>query len=120
MSTHAVKVSEDVMEDLRDTAALQNRSIAGQAEYWMRLGRAVERDPRLSFALVEQALRGLVPPAQLSGDQQEEYLDRLEDMQDAPSAAEEAFFADRRRRGVGVGMDDAGLIVRQAANVKLS
>lgn len=115
-----VKVSDEMIEVLRDTAALQQRSIAGQAEYWMRLGRAVERDPRLSFALVEQALRGLVPPAQLSGDQQEEYLDRLEDMQDAPSATEEAFFADRRRRGVGVGMDDAGLIVNQVSAGKPS
>lgn len=62
---------------------------------------------------VDLALRGLLSPGKLDRDQQEEYFDRLEVMQLQPSAVEEAFFADRRRRGVGVGMDEDGNIVFQ-------
>jgi hypothetical protein len=111
--SQAVKISDTEMDALREAAALQSRSISGQAEHWMRLGRAFERDERFGFAKVEQALKGLLAPMELSAEQQEDYFDRLEAMQLTSTVTEEEFFADRRRRGVGVGMDDAGNIVRQ-------
>lgn len=113
--SQAVKVSDEVMALLREAAALQSRSIAGQAEHWLRLGRAFERDPRFGFTQVEQALRGLVPPMDLSESQQEDYFDRLEERLLAPSAKATAFFEDRRRRGVGVGMDEAGNMVYEGS-----
>ena len=112
--SQAVKISDTEMEALREAAALQSRSISGQAEHWMRLGRAFERDERFGFAKVEQALRGLVAPMDLSAEQQEEYFDRFEASLHKPSKVAQDFFADRRQRGVGVGMDDAGNIVHQA------
>lgn len=47
----------------------------------------------------------------LSFDDQEAFLDQLEALQDVPTEAELAFFADRRLRGVGVGMDDERQLV---------
>ena len=111
--SHAIKISDSEMVILREAAAQQSRSIAGQAEHWMRLGRAFERDPRFGFAKVEQALKGLISPDELNDAEQEDYFERLSDSYWAPSAVEDAFFAERRQRGVGVGMDDAGNIVSQ-------
>jgi hypothetical protein len=37
-----VKLSDDLVLDARLTAAMAERSIAGQIEFWARLGRAVE------------------------------------------------------------------------------
>lgn len=44
-------------------------------------------------------------------DKQDAFLDQLESLQDLPTEAELAFFADRRLRGVGVGMDLEGRLV---------
>ncbi|WOB05887.1 hypothetical protein [Piscinibacter gummiphilus] len=64
---------------------------------------------------VTLALAGLLSPNKLNLSQQEEYLDQVEARLLLPSPLEEAFFAERRRRGVGVGMDDDGRIVFQHA-----
>lgn len=53
--------------------------------------------------------------SELSFDEQEAFLDQLEALQDQQSQAEEAFFADRRRRGLGVGMDPDGRLVYGAS-----
>ena len=65
--------------------------------------------------LTEQALKGLISPDELTASQQEEYLDGLSDEYWKASLTEDAFFEDRRQRGLGVGMDEAGNIVHQAA-----
>lgn len=111
--SQAIKISDAEMVVLREAAALQSRSIAGQAEHWMRLGRAFERDPRFGFAKVEQALKGLISPDELNDAEQEDYFEKLSASYWVPSPVEDAFFAERRRRGVGVGMDGAGNIVLQ-------
>ena len=40
------------------------------------------------------------------------WLDRFTDLMGEPGPGEEAFFADRRRRGLGVGLDENGNLVR--------
>jgi hypothetical protein len=61
---------------------------------------------------VKLALQGLISPDDLSEREQESYFDALAEIQwGPPSSTEVAFFADRRRRGMGVGMDDAGNIL---------
>lgn len=107
----AVKISDQEMDAVREAAQLHNRSISGQAEHWIRLGRAVERDPRFGIVQIEEALRGLRPVGSLDEEQQDEYFQRFADETLTPSASEEAFWADRRKRGVGVGLDDAGNLV---------
>jgi len=107
----AVKISDIEMIALREAAALQSRSLSGQAEHWLRLGRAFERDPRYGYAKVEQALKGLVSPDLLNDSEQEDYFVKLSASYWEPSPAEDAFFADMRARGEGVGMDEAGNII---------
>lgn len=63
---------------------------------------------------VRQAFEARLPLSELTGEEQEAYFDLIEALQDESTPAEEAFFAERRRRGVGVGMDDEGNIVFQA------
>jgi len=111
----AVKISDEEMQALRDAATLQSRSIAGQAEHWLRLGRAFESDPRFGYAKIEQALRGLVSPDDLSDAEQEQYFDKLGASYWDASPVEEAFFAEMRRRGEGVGIDEEGKIIYGAA-----
>jgi hypothetical protein len=110
-NAYAVEISEAEMNALREAAQLHQRSISEQAEYWLRLGRAVERDPRLGVDQVEEALKGLRPISSLSEEQQEQYFERFAAETREPSEAELAFWEDRRRRGLGVGMDEEGNIV---------
>lgn len=100
------------MRALREAAEVHNRSVSGQAEHWIRLGRAVERDPRFGFVQIEEALRGLRPVSSLTDEQQEEYFDRFAVETLVPTERERAFWEDRQRRGLGVGLDEEGNIVR--------
>ena len=59
MSQQAVKVSSAQYEALKKAAALHSRSVSGQAEHWIRLGRAVELNPDVAYSAIDSALRGL-------------------------------------------------------------
>jgi hypothetical protein len=109
---HAVKISDPEMEALREAAAVNSRSIAGQAEHWLRIGRAVERDPRFGYVQIEQALKGLRPVSSLSDEQQEEFFERFAAETLSPTERELEYWEDRQRKGLGVGMDEQGNIVR--------
>jgi hypothetical protein len=108
----AVKISDPEMEVLREAAAVNSRSISGQAEHWLRIGRAVERDPRFGYVQIEQALKGLRPVSSLSDEQQEEFFERFAAETLVPTGQERAFWEERQRKGLGVGMDEEGNIVR--------
>lgn len=68
--------------------------------------------PAVESAKVEQALRAVVAPMALHDEEQEQYFERLMAMHSKPSPAiENAFFAEQRATGTGVGMDDAGNLI---------
>lgn len=103
----AINISDGDILDLRREAAIHDRSIAAQAEYWMRLGREVERNPEMSSARVELALRGLIDPSDLmTGDEQEQFFDRLGEFMDRPSATKDAFYAEMKSRYEGLVLDE--------------
>jgi hypothetical protein len=106
----SVKFAPRFVEAARKEAALFHRSIAGQIEHWAELGRAIEAG--FPIDLVRAALEGRFPVEKLPGDQQEAFFDRLGGHLDTPSPAAEAFFAARREKGGGVGLDDDGALVR--------
>lgn len=60
-----VKVSRDLMLDARLAAEIMKRSIAGQIEYWARLGRAVETVLRGTEALALSRAGGVKPLSEL-------------------------------------------------------
>lgn len=77
--------------------------------------RFAERRSRISQERIALALDAKLELTHLNRDEQEQYFDQLEVLMDLPTPAEEEFFADRRRRGVGVGMDEAGNIVHEVS-----
>ena len=103
-TAQAVKLPGPLVDRLRDAAAIHSRSIAGQAEHWIKLGRLVEVDPRFGVLKIEQALRGELSPDDLSVEQQEAYLDRVADSHwDDASPQAAAAFAEMVDRGDLVG-----------------
>jgi len=57
--SQAVRISENEMVHLREAAALHSRSVAGQAEHWIRLGRLVERSPGFDLRRADAALAAM-------------------------------------------------------------
>jgi hypothetical protein len=57
MST-AVKVSDDLFEKARIKSKIFKRSIAGQIEYWAKIGQIVEENPDIPLPFIQDALIG--------------------------------------------------------------
>ena len=105
-----IKISDPVMLALRRASALHNRSIAGQAEFWMRLGRAVERNPDMTLIRVEQALQGLLDPSELNGDEQEQFFNGFGVAMDRPSAISDAVVGEIHRQWSGMTLDENDML----------
>jgi hypothetical protein len=109
--SQAVKISDSEYAIVREAANLNRRSLSGQAEHWLRIGRAVERNPEIAYSRIERALRGLLAVDALGGDEQEEFFDRFAVEMRTPTAEEEQFWAERNRQGLGVGLDEENNLV---------
>lgn len=109
--SNAVRISDAEMTELRRAAELNNRSISGQAEYWMRLGRAAEQNPTMTMTRIEAALRGLQPvdPGELDDDEHDELLLSLAKAPLTPQG--QAFYEKLAGDGLGVGIADDGTLV---------
>ena len=55
----SVRISEELLNDARKFSRIDHRSLAGQIEHWARLGKCVEENPDLTFALIKEILIGL-------------------------------------------------------------
>jgi hypothetical protein len=51
-----VRISEDLFNDAKRYALVQKRSVAGQVEYWARLGKAVSDNRDLPFDFIEKTI----------------------------------------------------------------
>lgn len=54
----AVRISEPLAKKARSTSKAFNRSLAGQIEYWAKMGEILENNPELSFSFVQDILMG--------------------------------------------------------------
>lgn len=109
----SIKVQSEFAELVRNAASRSHRSLAGQLEYWARIGIAVERLPA-TRKRIDDAVNGTLDAATLT----EEDLAFFEEaMAFANPTAEDdaAFAAYLRSHGGGVGVDDAGRIVKRSA-----
>lgn len=111
----SIKISDAEMETIRREAEISSRSIAGQVTHWIRIGRSIERAPEFTYDHVRDALNGNRSPDALTGEEQVVFIDEL--LAEASTSTDEqtAFFEKRRRKGLGVGLDDSGRVVKQAA-----
>ena len=55
----SVRISEELLNDARKFSRIDHRSLAGQIEHWARLGKCVEENRDLTFALIKEILIGL-------------------------------------------------------------
>jgi hypothetical protein len=104
----SVKLSAEFVDEARSEARQLHRSVAGQIEYWARLGRAAEAV--MPIAKVREALASGTAFDDLSAAAQDTLLYDLAANAGVPTPEELAFFADRREKGLGVGMVDGKLM----------
>lgn len=55
----ALKLSDDLVEDAKTTAAAEHRSVPKQIEYWARIGKAVLENPELPIRLIQDTMLSL-------------------------------------------------------------
>jgi len=106
-----VKLNDDIVDFARQEAELQDRSLGAQIAHWVRIGRAVETSGKLDHSKISAILVGEMQTRELTRAEKSVWLDRFTDLMGEAGPAEEAFFADRRRRGLGVGLDEKGNLV---------
>ena len=54
----AVKVSDDLFEKAKIKSKIFKRSIAGQIEYWAKIGQMIEDNPELPLPFLQDILMG--------------------------------------------------------------
>ena len=54
----AVKVSDDLFDKARIKSKVFKRSIAGQIEYWAKIGQMIEENPDLPLPFIQDLLTG--------------------------------------------------------------
>ena len=54
----AVKISDDLVERARIQSKVFRRSIAGQIEYWAKLGQLIEENPNRPLPFIQEILVG--------------------------------------------------------------
>ncbi|MFW8566859.1 ParD-like family protein [Orrella sp. 11846] len=63
MSTStSIRVGQELYENARSEAMIEHRTIAGQIEYWAKVGRAALDNPDLPVSFVAESLAALAEP----------------------------------------------------------
>jgi hypothetical protein len=88
-----LRISDAGMAQLRKESRRQHRTLAGQAEYWLALGRAVERSNLINFKQIQAMLDGHVTFDDLDDKEQEFAFDQFMDRMGQPSRAMTEFMA---------------------------
>ena len=55
----AVRVSDDLVMAARKFSRVENRSITGQIEHWVKIGKCAEENPDLTYELIKEILLGI-------------------------------------------------------------
>lgn len=113
----SVKISDEEMKFLREEATLASRSIAGQIEHWLRIGRAIERSPSFNYQRIRDALQGLVSPDDLGAEEQEVFFEEFaNEMSKQPSEESKAAFVRHLGKGRLVGLDEEDKLVYRSSD----
>lgn len=57
--SRAVRISDELASEAQKISRVDHRSLAGQIEYWAKLGKCAEENPDLSYTLIKEILTGL-------------------------------------------------------------
>ena len=107
----SIKLSDDIMSVVRCESGMQSRTVAEQITHWINIGRAIEQSSAFDYQHINAALAGTISPDDLSAEEQEVWFAQFGDDMTAPYDQEEAFFAQCRQLGRGVGLNDKGELV---------
>ena len=55
----AVRISDDILNEARLHSKIDNRSVAGQIEYWAKIGKCAVDNPDLSYTLIKDIIQGI-------------------------------------------------------------
>ena len=58
----SIRINHDLYEQAKQDALLEHRTIAGQIEFWARVGRASLDNPDLPVSFVAESLASLAEP----------------------------------------------------------
>ncbi|HBY05930.1 MAG: hypothetical protein UV38_C0003G0013 [candidate division TM6 bacterium GW2011_GWE2_42_60] len=54
-----VKLSDEIMSEAKTISKALNRSVAGQIEYWAKIGKIAEENPDLTYEFIKNILIAL-------------------------------------------------------------
>jgi len=54
----AINISDDLVTQARSSSEIFRRTVAGQIEYWARIGRLAEENPDIPFPFILDILKG--------------------------------------------------------------
>ena len=104
---------DDHLRKVVELAAEHNgMSVTDQIGQWIRMGQLMEEMPKSYRDDLEKEVMYRTPD-RLTYVDDLTWLIHLGNAAAGPSPYADAFFADRRRRGIGVGLDKDGNVVRQ-------
>jgi len=67
MSTStSIRINQDLYEQARQEATVEHRTIAGQIEFWARVGRAALDNPDLPVTFIAESLASMAEPREQS------------------------------------------------------
>ena len=109
--TQSVELGDDLMAEICREAERQGLSVLEQVEQWVRIGKAVAKSDHFNVAKVAAALSAKAPTAALNRIEYDVWSDMFDDLLTRPTPQAEALFAERKRLGLGSGLDDNGNLV---------
>ncbi len=115
----SVKLKADLVDEARREAQTFNRSLGGQIEHWVRLGRALESAPGIPVSRVRETLEGKVTLRTLPVEEQEAVLDQLHEWLKNPTDDEIAAYAVLADLPGAVGTDEKGKLIQRPLKPRL-
>lgn len=58
----SIRIDQALYDQARSEAAIEHRTIAGQVEYWAKIGRAALDNPDLPVSFIAESLASLAEP----------------------------------------------------------
>ncbi|WP_404356703.1 ParD-like family protein [Methylotuvimicrobium sp. KM1] len=65
-STTSIRIDQELYNQAKTDAAIEHRTIAGQVEYWAKVGRTALDNPDLPVSFITEALASLAEPREQS------------------------------------------------------
>ncbi|MGC1509355.1 hypothetical protein FT643_04695 [Ketobacter sp. MCCC 1A13808] len=100
-----VNMSDEIVGIAENEMLISGRSLAGQIEFWAKIGRAIERSPQFSYERIKAALSAQIAYDDLTFQEQEVFHEELtEALWAEPGTATKTLYAQL----TGPGLDENG------------